>query len=182
VIFTGPADSPYATAPLYPMPGSCAAGSAVTFADGVATGANAASITLFDTGGGVLNVQDVPTGASGFAGLTVSPGAPKSFLLGATPTQVAGTAFPVGLTTLDSYGNVDTNYSGTQCVAFSGASDAPDGTGPSYGTSDPCSQGPQLPSPTVSRRAPTSLRSRFSTRNRSHWMPRTPPIAWGRSI
>jgi len=74
------------------------------------------NITLFDSVGGVLDAQDVPTGASGFAGLTVSPGGAKTFNLGAAPTQVVGSAFPVSLTTLDSYGNVDTNYTGSQCI------------------------------------------------------------------
>jgi hypothetical protein len=113
----------------------------VTFAAGVAGGSNAPSVTLFDAVGGVLNAQDVPTGVSGFAGVTVSPGGPKTFNLGATSSQIAGSDFPVSLTSLDQYGNTDTNYNGSQCIAFSGASNSPDGTGPSYGLPGTCSSG-----------------------------------------
>jgi len=141
IAFSGPTNSPNATAPIYPVGVGCTAGSPVTFAAGYAVSANAPNITLFDSVGGVLDAQDVPTGASGFAGLTVSPGGAKTFNLGAAPTQVVGSAFPVSLTTLDSYGNVDTNYTGSQCITFSGASTAPNGTDPNYGSGSPCSSG-----------------------------------------
>ena len=141
ILFSGPTASPDANSPVYPSPGTCTSGYGVTFAAGVASGTNAPSVTLFDAAGGVLNAQDVPTGVSGFAGVTVSPGGPKTFALGATSAQVAGTAFPVSLTTLDSYGNVDTNYSGSQCINFSGASAAPNGVGPNYGLPETCSSG-----------------------------------------
>jgi hypothetical protein len=144
IVFSGPADSPNVTAPIYPSAGSCATGRSVTFAAGVAEGANAPAITLFDATGGVLTAQDAPTGVSGFAGLTVSPGAAKTFILGAPATQIAGTPFPVSLTTLDQYGNVDTNYSGSQCITFSGGANAPDGTGASYGLPDSCTSGTQI--------------------------------------
>jgi hypothetical protein len=141
VSFSGPTSSPNATAPLYPEGPSCTTGSPVTFAAGYAIGNNAPKVTLFDATGGVLDAQDVITGASGFAGLTVSPGSPKTFNLGATSTQVAGSPFPVSLTTLDTYGNVDTNYTGSHCITFSGASAAPSDTEPNYGPGDSCSSG-----------------------------------------
>jgi len=140
ILFSGQSGSPGANSPVYPSPGSCTSGYSVTFAAGVASGANAPSVTLFDAVGGVLNAQDAPTGVSGFAGITVAPGGPKTFALGATSAQVAGTAFPVSLTTLDSYGNVDTNYSGSQCITFSGASNAPN-AGPNYGPPGSCTSG-----------------------------------------
>jgi len=77
IAFSGPTNSPNATAPIYPVGVGCTAGSPVTFAAGYAVSANAPNITLFDSVGGVLDAQDVPTGASGFAGLTVSPGGPR---------------------------------------------------------------------------------------------------------
>jgi hypothetical protein len=144
ILFSGLAASPDATGPTYPVPDGCSSGSSVTFAAGIASGTNAPNISLFDAVGGVLNAQDVSTGVSGFAGVTVSPGGPKTFALGAVSTQVAGTAFPVSLTTLDQYGNVDTNYSGNQCITFSGGSDAPLGTGPSYGPPGSCSPATQI--------------------------------------
>ena len=118
IVFSGPSASPDANSPVYPSPGSCTTGYSVTFTAGIATGSNAPSVTLFDAAGGVLNARDVPTGASGFAGVTVSPGGPKTFAVGADANQMAGSAFPVSLTTLDSYGNVDTNYSGSQCISL----------------------------------------------------------------
>ena len=144
ILFSGEPASPNATAPAYPLPGSCSAGSAVTFDAGIASGANAPSVTLFDATGGILNAADVPTGAGGSAGLTVGPAGPETFDLGATSAQVAGFAFPVSLTALDSYGNVDTNYSGPQCIVFSGGSNAPDGTGATYGDSGTCASGTQV--------------------------------------
>ena len=144
VAFSGPSASPSGTLPIYPSDGTCATGSSVDFSAGVASGANAASITVFDATGGVLSARDVPTGATGFAGLTVAPGALKSFTVGSMSTQVAGTPFPVSLTALDQYGNTDSNYSGSRCVVFSGESDAPDGTGPSYGAAGSCTSGTQV--------------------------------------
>ncbi len=144
VAFSGPTASPDGDLPTYPSSGTCATGSAVNFAAGVASGVNAPNITLFDAVGGVLSARDVPTGANGFAGLTVSPGVLKTFALGSTPIQVAGTTFPVSVTALDEYGNTDSNYSGSQCLVFSGGSDAPDGTGPSYGIPGSCTSGTQV--------------------------------------
>jgi hypothetical protein len=144
ITFSGPLASPNGTLPNYPGSGSCSTGSSVMFAAGSATESNAPMVTLFDAAGGVLNARDVPTGASGFAGLTVAPSGPKTFALGATASQSAGASFPVSLTTLDQYQNVDTNYSGSQCIVFSGASDAPDGTGPTYGMPGTCHSGTQV--------------------------------------
>jgi hypothetical protein len=53
----------------------------------------------------------------------------------------AGTPITVGLTALDQYQNVDTNYTGNECIAFSGASNAPDGTGASYPIPQNCGAG-----------------------------------------
>ncbi len=144
ISFSGPGNSPDATAPIYPSAGSCTSGSSVTFARGLATGTNAPSITLFDAIGVVLNAQDVPTGVSGSTGFTLSPGAAKTFNLGATSNQVAGSAFSLSLTTLDQYGNIDTNYTGGPCITFSGASNAPDGTGATFGSPGSCPSGTQI--------------------------------------
>ena len=84
------------------------------------------------------------TGVSGFAGVTVSPGSPKTFNLGATAAETAGSQFPLSLTALDMYGNTDTNYSGSQCIAFSGESNAPGGTGASFVGSGTCLSGTQI--------------------------------------
>ena len=47
-------------------------------------------------------------------------------------TETAGTPFNVRLTALDQYQNVDTNFTGAQCVTFSGPDNAPNGATPTY--------------------------------------------------
>ena len=61
VTFSGPADGPDASPPTYPAEGACAAGSSVTFADGVAT----VDATLVDPQTTTVEVTDNASGASG---------------------------------------------------------------------------------------------------------------------
>ncbi len=166
VAFAGPTASPDGTMPIYSASGTCTGGYLVTFAAGVAAGSNAPLVTLFDAGGGVLTAQDVASGTSGFAGLTVTPGGPKTFALGATANQVAGIQFPVSLTALDLYGNTDTNYSGSHCIVFSGASNAPDGTEPGYPEAGSCTSGDPVTFASGVAEGQMSCRSPFSTLNR----------------
>ncbi|HET8990996.1 MAG TPA: hypothetical protein VFN59_07845, partial [Acidimicrobiales bacterium] len=67
--FSGPVAAPGGQAPVYPSAGSCASGSAVTFADGVAS----ASVTLYDAAPTTLSVSD-SSGDSGQVALDVTPG------------------------------------------------------------------------------------------------------------
>jgi large repetitive protein len=58
-----------------------------------------------------------------------------------TSTPTAGTAFTVAITALDQYGNVDVNYTGPECLTFSGPANSPDGHAPIYPLQPPCSSG-----------------------------------------
>jgi hypothetical protein len=76
VTFSGPSNSPSGATPTYPVKGSCASGSEVTFSNGVATGVNAPSITLTDAQTTTLTVTDNPTSKTGTSGnIVVSAGA-----------------------------------------------------------------------------------------------------------
>ncbi|MGA3058495.1 MAG: hypothetical protein ABSE70_10755 [Candidatus Limnocylindrales bacterium] len=126
--FSGPGSSPGGTPPGYPAQGSCAAGqSEVTFTNGVATPA----VTLYKAETVNLVVSD-GSGHSNGAGLslTVGPAGLNSFTIPTPATQTAGIQFSVSLTAKDAYGNTKTDYTGAQCVAFSGPANSPDGQHP----------------------------------------------------
>ncbi len=131
IAFSGPAASPNGTAPSYPPLGSCTAGSAVTFANGVAGTVN---ITLYNASAStVITATDVPTSKSG----STNPfnvngtGAPSQFVvLPATTGPIAGVADNLTITMGDLYGNPVTTYTGPHNLIFSGASNAPNGTHP----------------------------------------------------
>ncbi len=119
VVFSGPANSPNSTAPTYPA--------SVTFTGGVGT----ASITLFDAQSTTLTAtQGAATGTSG--SFTVNPAGAKSFSVPTPATQTAGAAFNETITAIDNYGNTATSYTGAQAVVFSGPSNSPGGTAPTY--------------------------------------------------
>ena len=58
--------------------------------------------------------------------------AASTFTLSNPGTQTAGTAFNETVTAYDAYGNVATGYTGSQPVTFTGPSNGPNGTAPSY--------------------------------------------------
>ena len=73
---------------------------------------------------------------------TITPGALSQLALNpSTSSPTAGTGFTVSLTALDQYGNTDTNYTGSECVAFSGPASSPGGTAPSYPAKGSCASG-----------------------------------------
>ena len=122
VTFSGPANSPGGTAPVYPAHGACAAGqSAITFTNGAAT---ASGITLYNASTStVLTATDATSGKSGSsAPFTVSPLAISSLSLSAaTTTPRAGQADNLTITALDTYGNTATSYTASHNLTFSGA-------------------------------------------------------------
>jgi hypothetical protein len=128
ITFSGPSNSPNATAPTYPS-------SPVTFTAGVYT----ASIKLVDAQSTTLTATQTGsspsiTGTSG--SFTVNPLATASGFTVATPaTQTAGTAFNDTITAIDTYGNTVTAYTGSKTITFSGPSNSPNGTAPTYPTS-----------------------------------------------
>jgi hypothetical protein len=143
VTFSGPSNSPNSTAPIYGSQGACAAGqTSLTFnASGQAT----ASITLFDAQSTTLTVTSVtaPAGKTGTsASFTVNPSTLNSFTVPTPGTQTAGTAFNETITAIDAFGNAASGWtSTTNCVTFSGPSNSPNATAPTYGSQGTCAAG-----------------------------------------
>jgi hypothetical protein len=121
--FSGPANAPNGSAPVYPA--------TVNFSGGGAT----ASVTLKDAQTTTITATDTADGLIGVASgnVVVGPASASSFSV-ATPAtaQTAGTAFNETLTALDAYGNQATGYTGSQAITFSGPTNAPNGTAPAY--------------------------------------------------
>ena len=116
--------------------GSCTSGTQVTFVAGLATGADVASITLVDAQPQTLAATDPSNGATGSLNLTVAPAALDSFTLAPSDASpVAGSPITVSLTALDQYQNVDTNYTGSQCMPL--AENPMHLMGPDRGIQDP---------------------------------------------
>ena len=137
--FSGPLSSPGNAPPTYPTP-SCDSGSSVDFSSGVGN----PDVTLFDAQATTLTVTDEPTGHFGWAGVSVGPAPLSSFQLTPTSDQVAGSPIGVAMTAYDQYGNVDTNYSGGQCLTFSGLASSPNHTAPQYPGAGSCANGSQV--------------------------------------
>ena len=136
VTFSGPINAPGGNAPSYPAQGACPTGSSsVNFSNGVGT----ASITLFDAQSATLTATDgLIVGST--PSFTVSPGTASSFSLSA-PAPVAGTSFTEAISALDTYGNTATSYTGAKCVVFSGPSNSPNHTAPTYPNRGTCATG-----------------------------------------
>jgi hypothetical protein len=126
ITFTGPSDSPDGSAPIYPA--------SVTFAAGVGT----APITLFDAETATLTAtQGFITGTSWT--FTVNARGASSLIVSNPSTQSVGTSFNETVSALDPYGNPATGWTSvTRCVTFTGPSDSPDGTAPTYPSSSGC--------------------------------------------
>ncbi|HET8990893.1 MAG TPA: hypothetical protein VFN59_07320, partial [Acidimicrobiales bacterium] len=95
----------------------CASGSAVTFADGVAS----ASVTLYDAAPTTLSVSD-SSGDSGQVALDVTPGAVRGLVLAGvsvdtSPSILAGCSGPVGDLTCVSSGEATDHTVGGQLTA-----------------------------------------------------------------
>ncbi len=121
ITFSGPSNSPNGTAPVYPT--------SVTFNSGVGT---ASGIMLYDAQSTSLTAtQGGATGNSGT--FTVNgTGTISTFALSNIGTQTAGTQFNVTITAADPYGNASAGYAGAKVITFSGPSNSPNGTSPTY--------------------------------------------------
>jgi hypothetical protein len=160
VTISGPSASPDATAPIYPAAGACAASdSSLTFdASGHAT----ASITLFDAGTTAFTATaGAVTGTSGT--FTVNPLAASSFVLSTPSAPSAGTAFDETVTAVDVDGNTSTDYAGPQVLAFTGPSDGPDDTAPTYPASVSFTAGVGTASITLPAAGTTTLTATVGT-------------------
>jgi hypothetical protein len=132
VIFSGPKAALNGSAPSYPTSSPYVIGSSVNFVSGIASGANAASITLFDAQSVTLTATDFGSRTTGTIDLAVGAGSASSFTLANPGGQTAGASFGDTVTALDQNGNTATGYSGSELVVFTGPSNAPNGTAPTY--------------------------------------------------
>ncbi len=124
--FSGPSNAPNGTAPIYP--------SSATFADGTAT----IPVTLYDAQTTTLKVTSA---VSGMSSSFVVSAAPSNGLSLSTPSPTAGTAFTETITDGDPFGNVIKTLTGAQCVTFSGPTNSPGGTAPTYPAQGACVAG-----------------------------------------
>ncbi len=145
--FSGPASSPNGSAPVYPATASFSAGHAT------------ASVTLKDAQTTTVTASDTTDGFAGVAsgGIVVGPAAASSFGVATPAAPTAGVAFSESITALDAYGNTATSYTGSKNVAFSGPSNSPGGTAPSYPASVSFSSGVGSASVTVYDAQTTTL-------------------------
>ena len=106
--WSGGVTSPGGNAPSYPA-------NPITFTSGVVTG----SVKLYAAGSNTLTVTQ--SALSGSTTVTVGRGASAFTVTPSTSTPNAGTQFSVTLTAGDAYGNVDSSYTGSKTVVWSGA-------------------------------------------------------------
>jgi hypothetical protein len=114
----------------------------VSVLNGVATFSNlvvdtAGSYTLTATPSAATGLT-LPVSSSGF---TVSAAAASTFAVSNPGTQTVGSSFGENITAFDPYGNIATGFTGSQTLAFSGASNSPNGTAPTYPASVTFSSG-----------------------------------------
>jgi hypothetical protein len=122
VSFSGPANSPNGSAPVYPATASFSAGHAT------------ASVALKNAETTTLTASDTTDAFAGVASgsIVVGPGSASSFNVATPGAPTAGVAFSEPLTALDAYGNTATGYTGAKTITFSGPANAPNATVPSY--------------------------------------------------
>jgi type II secretory pathway pseudopilin PulG len=108
------------------LPGTPDQGVYTYYGCDITTATNGNDYTL-TASSNTLNLTSDPSTA-----FQVFPAAASTFTLSNPGTQTAGTAFNETITAYDTYGNVATGYTGSQAVTFSGPSNSPNGTAPSY--------------------------------------------------
>ena len=122
VVWSGPSKSPAPsnTAPTYP--------SSVTIANGLGT----ANITLYDatTGVSLTATQGATTGTSGTFNVGVGP--LNAFTLSNPGPVTAGVGFTETVTAVDAWDNTVASYSGAKTLSWSGPTNSPNGTSPTY--------------------------------------------------
>ena len=153
LVFSGPSSSPAPTlkAPAYPALGTSATGqSSVTFTAGIGT----PSMTLYDTQTTTLTATSGALGGTS-APFTVAAGSLSSLTVANPGNHPAGTAFNVTLTGLDQWSN---GISVTLSPTFSGPSNSPNGTAPTYPASVTFTNGSATASVTLYDAQSTTLK------------------------
>ena len=114
---------------------------ALSFVNGVAsvTGSTNGAMTLYR-----VETANISATGGGYTtnavSVTVGPGPIASFTIPNPGTRTAGTAFSLALSAFDSYGNAS-NFSGSRCLTFSGASASPNNVAPLYPAQGSCAAG-----------------------------------------
>jgi len=120
---SGATNAPNNTAPTLPTSASFSGG--VASVSGIVL-TNAVSTNLTVTQGTI-------SGASGV--FSALPSVATAFALTNPGTQTVGSAFSLGVTAVDTYGNMAISYTGTQSITITGASNSPNSTAPTLPTS-----------------------------------------------
>ena len=156
----------------------------------VAVSSGMASFTsLVVNTSGSYTLTATPTGISGVvnpvnsSAFTVSSAAASSFTLPTPGAQTAGTAFNETITAHDAYGNVATSYTGSQTITFTGPSNSPSGTAPSYPATVSFTAGVGTASGSSSmtsraRRSPPLRARSLAPRDRSRCLLRRSATSW----
>jgi hypothetical protein len=136
--FGGASNSPTGTHPTVTDSSGTAvnfgSATAISFASGVATVSSGANgvMTLYKAETASITATDGVHGNGSGPSVTVAPAGASSFSVPTPATQTAGVAFSATLTALDAYGNTATGYTGAKTIVWSGPSNSPNGTAPSY--------------------------------------------------
>jgi large repetitive protein len=123
-----------------PQAGFTSGTSTVAVTGGVA---NFSNLVLNTAGSYTLSAAPVSiAGVTGTtAPLTIAPASASTFTVTNPGNQNVGTAFGLSLAAYDPYGNLATGFNGTQALAFSGPSNSPNATTPTYPSSASFSSG-----------------------------------------
>ena len=148
IAWSGAMNSPGGTAPVYPA-------TAVSFTNGLST--TALSVTLYDAASNTLTASASSPSVSGSGTITVSPLGASGFTVANPGTQTAGVAFSETITAHDTYGNVATGYAGSQAITFTGPSNSPNATPPTYPATVNFALGVGTPSITLVKAQSTTL-------------------------
>ncbi len=132
LVFSGPGTAPGGQSPTV---GGVALGSGlpVNFTNGVST-AGTTALVAYRAETTTVDVTDGTINSYGSAtydlDLIVSPATASRLEVAGTATMTAGTTNELTVTAKDTYGNTDTNYTGSKTLTFSGPNAAPDGQNP----------------------------------------------------
>ncbi|MFS8130860.1 MAG: beta strand repeat-containing protein [Candidatus Dojkabacteria bacterium] len=124
VNYSGPQNSSLGNSPAYTSP--------VNFTNGVSTTALSTTLVKSET----TSINVTVGGLTGVSNqFTVQPEAATSLNVSAPATVTAGVDFNINpITAYDQFGNIDTNYTGTKTLNYSGPSTGPTSGSPRYTT------------------------------------------------
>ncbi len=130
--FSGPGTAPGGQVPSVEGV-SIGSSTAVTFSSGVSN-AGAATLIAYRAQSATVDVSDGSISSSGSAAydldLVVNPASATRLEVTGTATMTVGATNELTVTARDSYGNVDTSYSGLKSLTFTGPGTAPGGQVP----------------------------------------------------